>query len=400
MRRCGLARADRASRTVRTLLACAVAWASAAGCHRAAGPQAERKPPEGGQGYAWALPQGFVEPKVPPDNPMSAAKVRLGRQLFYDVRLSQNQTQSCASCHKPELAFTDGLGLAVGSTGERNRRGAPTLINVAYLTSYTWANPLLQTLEAQAMVPLFGTRPVELGSSDVAALMARFSGQPAYVRLFAAAFPQDPNPVSLANLVRALASFERTLISADTPYDRFFYGGDANALSPEARRGNELFFSEKLECNHCHSGFHLMDSTQTKKTKQVALSFHNTALYNVDGQGSYPARDTGLAEMSNDPADTGRFRSQTLRNIKLTAPYFHDGSAKDLDEVLDHYAAGGRTLAQGADAGNGSQSPRKSAFMVGFTLSAEERACLHAFFDALTDPTIAHNPNFLPPEPI
>ena len=347
--------------------------------------------------YVWQLPPGFVPPKVPADNPMSEAKVKLGRQLFYDPRLSQNGTQSCASCHKPELAFTDGLPQSIGSTGERNRRGAMSLINVAYLTSYTWANPVLRTLEAQAMVPIFGTTPVELGDSDVTRLMARFTEHAGYKALFARAFPKDKAPVSLGNLVRAIACFERTLISASSPYDRYFFGGDENALTASAKRGNELFFSERLECNHCHAGFHLMDSTQTARTKEAAVIFHNTGLYNIDGKGSYPARDTGIADVTTQPDDVGRFRAQTLRNIKLTAPYFHDGSAKDLDAVIDHYAAGGRTIAQGPDAGDGSKNPGKSPFLIGFTLTAEERSDLHAFFDALTDPTIAKNPAFQPP---
>lgn len=351
----------------------------------------------GGAAFRWRLPDGFVPPKVPVDNPMSAAKVWLGRQLFYDPRLSQNGTQSCASCHRPALAFTDGLAQSIGSTGERNRRGAMSLVNVAYLTSYTWANPLLRTLEAQAMVPLFGTTPVELGSSDVARLMDRFAASPGYREAFAAAFPQDPAPVNLGNLVRALACFERTLISAGSPYDRYFFGGDENALTPAAKRGNALFFSERLECNHCHSGFHLVDSTQTAHTREAALLYHNTGLYNLDGAGSYPPRDTGLADVTTKPEDVGRFRSQTMRNIALTAPYFHDGSAKDLDAVLDHYAAGGRTIAEGANAGDGSRNPRKSPFLIGFTLTPAERADLHAFFAALTDPTVATNPDFLPP---
>lgn len=328
---------------------------------------------------------------------MTVAKVRLGRQLFYDVRLSQNQTQSCASCHRPDLAFTDGLAQSTGSTGQKNRRGAPTLINVAYLTSYTWANPLLQTLEAQAMVPLFGTTPVELGSTDVARLVGRFGRSPGYRQLFARAYPDQAQPLNLANLVRALACFERSLISADSPYDHFFFGGDEAALSPSARRGNALFFSERLECNHCHSGFNLMDSTQTARTKQPNVLFHNTGLYNVDGKGGYPERDPGMPDVSSDAADMGRFRAQTLRNVALTAPYFHDGSAATLDDVLDHYAAGGRRIVAGPDAGEGSKSPLKSAFVPGFVLSAEERADLHAFFDALTDPSVAKNPAFLPP---
>jgi cytochrome c peroxidase len=350
--------------------------------------------------WAWHLPAGFPTPKVPADNPMTEAKVALGRQLFYDDRLSHNGTQSCASCHQPDKAFTDGRGRAIGSTGAVHARSSMSLINVAYMTTLTWANPLMTSLEAQAMVPLFSQTPIELGNTDQYALLARFAAVPAYRELFAEAFPGEATPINLPNLLRAIASFERTLISADSPYDRYFYGGDEAAMSPAAKRGNVLFFSEKTECNHCHSGFNLVDSTQHAGTKVANTPFNNTALYNLDGNGAYPAPNRGVYEVSHDPEDMGRFRAVTLRNVALTAPYFHDGSAKTLDDVLDHYAAGGRHVRSGADAGDGAQSPLKSQFVIGFSLSAEERADLHAFFDALTDASIATHEDWLAPPPL
>ena len=348
--------------------------------------------------FVWKLPEGFPEPKVPADNPMTYAKVALGRQLFYDKRMSHNGTQSCATCHQADKAFTDGLGRSVGSTGAIHPRGSESLINAAYMTAYTWGNPLIQTLEAQAMVPLFSQTPIELGNTDAQELIARFDAVPAYRQLFGEAFPQEQKPVNLHNLTRALAAFERTLISAGSPYDRYFYGGDENALSEAAKRGNQLFFSEKTECNHCHSGFNLVDSTQHANTKVANTMFNNTALYNLDGHGSYPAPNRGVFEITHNPADMGRFRAQTLRNIAITAPYFHDGSAATLDDVLDHYAAGGRTISQGPDRGNGAASPLKSQFVIGFSLSAQEREDLHAFFDSLTDTTIAKRSQWQEPE--
>lgn len=350
--------------------------------------------------YVWQLPDGFPVPKVPADNPMTYAKVELGRHLFYDTRLSANGTQSCASCHQPDKAFADSHGRAIGSTGAVHQRGSMSLINVAYLTNYTWANPLMTTLEAQAMVPLFSQTPIELGNTNQYTLMARFAAVPAYRDMFAHAFPSDADPVTLQNLLRAIASFERSLISAGSPYDRYFFGGDDQALSDSAKRGNILFFSEKTECNHCHSGFNLVDSTQHAGTKIANTPFNNTALYNLDGNGAYPAPNRGLYEVTHDPADMGRFRAVTLRNIALTAPYFHDGSARTLDDVLDHYARGGRVLVAGPNAGDGAHSPLKSQFVIGFSLSPQERADLLAFFDALTDPTIATRAAWMAPPPV
>lgn len=350
--------------------------------------------------YVWQLPDGFPVPKVPSDNPMTYAKVELGRHLFYDKRLSANGTQSCASCHQPDKAFADNHGRAIGSTGAVHQRGSMSLINVAYLTNYTWANPLMTTLEAQAMVPLFSQTPIELGNTNQYVLMARFAEVPAYREMFAHAFPADTDPVTLQNLLRAIASFERSLISAGSPYDQYFFGGDDHALSDSAKRGNILFFSEKTECNHCHSGFNLVDSTQHAGTKVANTPFNNTALYNLDGNGAYPAPNRGLYEVTHDPADMGRFRAVTLRNIALTAPYFHDGSAQTLDDVLDHYARGGRAVAAGPNAGDGAHSPIKSQFVIGFSLSPQERADLHSFFNALTDPTIATRAEWQAPPPL
>ena len=195
--------------------------------------------------YDWDLPPGFPLPNVPEDNPMTKEKVELGRYLFYDKRLSLNQTQSCATCHRQELAFTDGRPRGIGSTGQMHPRGPMSLANVAYSPVLTWANPLVRTLEAQALVPLFGEDPVELGMTgkeDV--LLKRVRAEARYQKMFPAAFPADKDPYSLANLTRAIASFERTILSGDSPYDRYQRGDDPNAISESAKRGEGLFFSE------------------------------------------------------------------------------------------------------------------------------------------------------------
>ncbi|GAB4207168.1 MAG: di-heme enzyme [Sandaracinaceae bacterium] len=348
--------------------------------------------------WQWDLPPGIPAPRVPADNPMSAAKVALGRRLFYDVRLSGNRTQSCASCHLQERAFTDGMPVSMGSTGDRTPRGAMSLANVAYNPVQTWANPALVSLEDQALVPLFAEHPVELGLANMEdELLARLRAEPLYPDLYAEAYPGEADPITIANTVRAIAAFERTLLSFDSPYDRYFYRGDQAAMSEAALRGLDLFNSERLECFHCHGGFNFTDGVMHGGTRIPEVQFHNTALYNVDGRGGYPPGNRGLYEITGEPRDMGRFRAPTLRNIALTAPYMHDGSVPDLDAVLDHYAAGGRTIEDGPHAGVGSESPLKSIFLHGFALSSEERADVLAFLASLTDETFVRDPRFSDP---
>jgi cytochrome c peroxidase len=348
--------------------------------------------------WDWGLPPGIPAPRVPADNPMNAAKVELGRRLFYDVRLSGNRTQSCASCHAQELAFTDAMPVSTGSTGDMTPRGSMSLTNVAYNPVQTWASTALVSLEDQALVPIFGEHPVELGLANMEdELVSRLRAEPLYPDLFAEAFPGDVDPISIPNAVRAIAAFERTLLSFDSPYDRYFYRGDRTALSESALRGLDLFNSERLECFHCHGGFNFTDGVMHGGTVIPEIQFHNTGLYNIDGRGGYPAPNRGLYESSGEPRDMGRFRAPTLRNITETAPYMHDGSVPDLDAVLDHYAAGGRTIEDGPNAGVGSESPLKNIFLHGFTLTAEERADVMALLTSLRDDTFLTDPRFADP---
>lgn len=347
--------------------------------------------------YPWNLPLGFPTPLVPATNPMSEVKVELGRRLFYDTRMSGNQTFSCASCHEQAKAFTDGVAVAVGSTGELHPRNSMSLTNVAYLGRFTWANHLLAELETQALVPIFGDMPVELGLRNMeSVLLARLAAEPIYPPLFAEAFPDEPEPISVQNVAKALATFQRTLISASSPFDRY-QRGEIDAISDSAKRGKALFDSEKAECFHCHQGFNFQDVVRYVGKPSAELRFHNTGLYNLGGTGAYPADNTGLYDLTLDPSDMGKFRAPTLRNIAVTAPYFHDGSAATLDDVIDHYAAAGRTIASGPNAGVGSANPYKSAFIVGFTLTEQERADLKAFLESLTDDEFLTNPKFANP---
>ena len=348
--------------------------------------------------WTWDLPAGFPTPRVPADNQISVEKVELGRHLFYDRRLSGNQQFSCASCHLQELAFTDGRGRSVGATGEDHLRGAMSLANVAYNRSLNWADPETESLEEQALVPLFGEHPVELGlSREDLSWMERFREESLYQELFGRAFPEKEDPFQVEMIVKALASFQRTLISGNSPFDRFLHQGDSEAMSPSAQRGMALFFSERLECFHCHGGFNFSDDVDHEGLVFNDPSFHNTGLYNYDHRGSYPPGNQGIYEFTGNPEDMGRFRAPTLRNIEVTGPYMHDGSVETLEEVIDHYGAGGRRIHEGPWAGNGAENPFKSPFVVGFQLSEAEREDLLAFLKSLTDEEFLTNPAFSDP---
>jgi cytochrome c peroxidase len=349
--------------------------------------------------FAWQLPQGFPRPLVPDDNPMSVEKVELGRHLFYDERLSGNQTMSCASCHEQRLAFSDGRAVARGSTGEATPRNAMSLANVAYAPTLTWSHPYLGSLERQAQVPMFGDAPVELGLRSQAELEQRLAEVAEYQELFARAFPEEQAPITLLNVTRALASFERSLISGNSPFDAWIYGRDDAALSESALRGYALFNSEKLECFHCHLSFNFTDQVVYQGQAFASAPFHNTGLYDIDGRGGFPEPNTGIYEVTRDPGDMGKFKAPTLRNIAVSAPYMHDGSIATLSEVLDHYAAAGRTISEGEYAGDGSKNPHKDPLLRGFTLTDQERADVLAFLDSLTDRAFLEDPDFADPWP-
>jgi cytochrome c peroxidase len=347
-------------------------------------------PPDGP--FVWRLPAGFPAPVVPGDNPMSTAKVFLGRHLFYDNRLSLNQTQSCASCHKQELAFTDGRATALGSTGQAHPRSAMSLVNVAYASTLTWANPLLLDLEHQALVPIFGDDPVELGLTSAEEIEDRLKATDLYPTLFAAAWPDDPDPLTLQHLVQALASFERTIISRGSAYDRWLYGGDTSALSDSAKRGYAIFNSEDAECFHCHTGFDLTDHVNWSGKAFFDRPYHNTGLYNLGGTGAYPEPNTGLFHVTRNPTDMGRFKAPSLRNVAVTAPYMHDGSIATLEQVLDHYQAGGRTIPSGPNAGIGAANPFKDPVIQPLSLTAQQRDDLIEFLLGLTDDDLLRDP--------
>ncbi len=345
--------------------------------------------------WQWQLPAGLPAPAVPNDNPMSVAKVELGRFLFYDRRLSANGTQACGNCHRQALAFTDGRATSIGSTGDVHPRNAQPLANVAYAPTLTWANPALDSLERQMTVPLFGENPVEMGINDENkdAVLARIGAL--YADRFRAAFPDDSQPVSWSGVIKAIAAFQRSLLAADSRFDRYQRG--EGTLTAAELRGLDLFNSEKAECFHCHTSFNLNDQVRHAASKQVETPFHNTGLYDIDGAGGFPFPNRGLLEITGVPSDMGKFRAASLRNIAVTAPYMHDGSIATLEAVLDFYAAGGRVIASGPLAGDGRRNPFRSVLVGRIALSAQDKADIVAFLNALTDETLLVDPRFADP---
>jgi cytochrome c peroxidase len=333
--------------------------------------------------YQWHLPPGFPRPAVPADNPMSDAKVALGHRLFFETRLSSTGRYACSSCHRPELAFTDGKAHALGATGESVRRGAMSLTNVAYDAAFTWANPQVRSLELQMRQPLFNEHPVEMGlkANDTETLTA-LSLDAHYGGQFAAAFPGEPPAISMDHLIKAIAAFERTLISGRSAFDRYVFDDERAAMPEAALRGMALFYSQRVGCAQCHSGLNFSGSLVYEGHAADAALFANNGLYDLDGRGAYPASDRGLIETTHRAQDMGKFRVPTLRNVALTAPYMHDGSLPSLDAVLDHYVRGGH------------RSRRQDARVRPFDLSAAERADLLAFLNSLTDREFIENPGF------
>lgn len=347
--------------------------------------------------WNWQLPQSFPQPKVPKANPMSQGKVAIGHRLFYDERLSGNGTQSCSSCHLPELGFTDGKTTPVGSTGETLPRNSPSIINSAYHRTFTWANPALTSLESQMAVPLFGTGPVEMGINDKnkRKVLNRIRGDRWYKKRFPKVYRWGRKPITWTNIIRSISAFQRSIVSGTSKYDRFIRG--KAKLEANERRGLSLFMGEKGECSHCHGSFIFEDQATYVGAPNERPKFHNTGLYNVGGTGAYPAPNRGVFEITGKQKDMGTFRAPSLRNVARTAPYMHDGSVKTLQEVVDIYAAGGRVIAEGPYAGDGRKNPHKDPLIAGINLTVQDRADLVAFLLTLTERDFSKDPRFNDP---
>lgn len=262
-------------------------------------------------------PVGLPAVPVPEDNAMTAEKIALGKQLYFDPRLSLDNKVSCASCHDPAKGFSNGERFATGVGGKVGGRSAPTVINSAYSTLQFW-DGRAKNLEEQALGPI--QNPIEM-TMTLEAVIKRLDAISGYKTQFKKVFGIDtPTPEAVA---KAIAAYERTVVSGNAPYDKF-KAGDTKALSESAQRGMKLFFG-KAHCSACHSGPSFMDN-----------SFHNIGV-GMDKKDF----DKGRAEISKLSGDTGAFKTPTLREIAKTAPYMHDGSSKTLEDVIDHYAKGG-----------------------------------------------------------
>lgn len=300
-----------------------------------------------------AIPADLWEMFIPEDNPMTEAKVALGRDLYFDKRLSVDNTVSCATCHDPALAFTDGKPVAEGVGGKKGARNSPTILNAMFNVEQFW-DGRASSLEEQAKGPLIN--PLEMAMPSHAAVVAKLQQDADYVRRFREVFG---GPITIDNVVKAIAAFERTQLSGDAPFDRFI-AGDKQAISPAAQRGWELF-KGKARCITCHE-------FNTSSVFFTDFKYHNIgigmkATQNFEAltrqiqrmaqQGTLTqealdklALTEGFSELgrflvTRQPRDLGAFKTSPLRDIELTAPYMHDGSLKTLREVIEFYNKGG-----------------------------------------------------------
>ncbi len=284
----------------------------------------------------------------PSDNPSSEEKIALGRKLFFDKRLSKNEEISCSSCHLPEYAFTDRLTVAEGVEGRKTDRNSPSLLNAGYLPTVMF-DAHLETLEKQVIVPIQEHTEMDMNMKE---LLTKLRAIPEYQEAAKSIFGRD---FDAWVLTRSISSFERSLSSLNSKFDRYYYQNDKDAMSSSEIRGWKIF-SEKLYCTECHSA--------PMFTTYEAL---NNGLYSDYGE------DKGRFRIHSDSSDIGKFKVPSLRNIALTYPYMHDGSMADLDQVIEHYSKGG------------SPHVNKDSRIIPFSLSQEEKSDLFHFFEALTD---------------
>jgi cytochrome c peroxidase len=331
------------------------------------------------------LPLGLPTPlPVPPNNSQTLEKIALGRRLFFDRRLSPNDTMSCAMCHVPTQGFTvNETRLAVGINGQTTKRNPPTLYNVAYQRRL-FHDGREFTLEDQVISPM--TNPVEMGNPSIGYVVDKVRRLPNYEEQFQRVFGES---VSVQTLGKAIASYERTLLSANSPFDRWYFGGEQTAVTDEVKSGFKIF-TGKGQCSTCHT----IEKTGTLLTGQ---GFHNTGVaqlqlipetkIEVDLGGGLivpmpraqlnevllpPGKDLGRYEITLDPTDLWRYKTPSLRNVALTAPYMHNGALLTLEEVIDYYDRGG-TGAEGQD-------PRISPLH----LKSEEKQALLALLQSFT----------------
>ncbi|MBW3541149.1 MAG: c-type cytochrome [Planctomycetes bacterium] len=293
-----------------------LAWACAAGLAVAAAGGLTAGSDEQAE-TAFPVPKGLPEVPCPDDNPLSEGKIRLGKQLYFDPRLSRDETVSCATCHDPAKGWSNSDAVATGVGGKKGGRSAPTIINSAYSRFQFW-DGRAASLEEQALGPI--ANPIEM-AMNLDEVVERIKGVEGYRKQFEECFGEEG--VTEENIARAIAAYERTILSGDAPFDRF-KAGDKEALSEAAQRGMKIFFG-KGQCSSCHTGPNFTDN-----------SFHNVG---VGMDRDEP--DFGRETISSLGGDRGSFKTPTLREIARTAPYMHDGSLKTLEDVVEHYVKGG-----------------------------------------------------------
>ena len=289
---------------------------------------------------------------VPKDNPLTEAKVKLGKRLFFEKALSADGALSCASCHVPEKGFADPQQFSVGIRGQKGGRQAPPILNRVFSRKQFW-DGRAASLEEQALGPMMN--PIEMGHPNVQTILRYLQNEASYVVAFNEAFPDQGGAINEVTLSRAIASFERTIMAGNSPYDRFTQKDDKAALSEAALRGYQLFLG-KAACASCHVGFNFTDE-----------SYHNLGL----GM-SAKKPDMGRYAMTKLDGHQGAFKTPTLREVVNTAPYMNDGSLKTLEEVVAFYNQGGRL--------NPSLSPKIKPL----GLSAQEQKDLIEFLKALS----------------
>jgi len=303
------------------------------------------------------LPPGFPTMPVPDDNELTYDRVELGKRLFFDKQLSVDHSVSCATCHDPARSFADENPISIGVGGAVGLRNSPSLANVGYQQAL-FAEGGVPSLELQALAPIIEPHEMNLGFLE---LIERLNADESYVELFQRAYGSQADTEFI---VKALASFQRTLISGQSRYDQYHFQGMQQALNASEIRGMELFFSDEVGCASCHSGFLFTNQ-----------KFENVGLYT-------DYTDEGVARLTNDPADIGRFKVPSLRNVEVTAPYMHNGSISTLEEVVEHFNNGG--------AGH----PNQSEWVKPLDLSEQDRADLVNFMHSLTDEAFLMNPAF------
>lgn len=303
------------------------------------------------------VPLGLPSTSPALDKGDTAGAVELGRRLFFDVSLSSDRTVSCASCHQPARWFTDGLPTAKGVGGRTGKRNTPGILNAAYWTRQFWDGRAAD-LEAQAGGPI--ANPIEMNLPHEVCT-ARLDANPSYREQFVAVF--GPGPITMPRVVRAIAAFERTLLSGNSPFDRYYFGGDKGALSPEALRGLAVFRDPaRGNCAACHT----IGERSALFTDGL---FHNLGTA-IDSNGELS--DPGRFSLTGVESDRGAFRTPGLRNVAKTAPYMHNGRLRNLREVIDFYIGGG------------SSNPQLDPLLKPLILSARDRTDLEAFLESLT----------------